>query len=72
MFLLTEVALGDSKGYDVLSFEEVEVLKKEYALLSSSREGIRRKLMLEMKARDAANSLREIHKPRSSQNGNYY
>lgn len=66
MFLLTEMALGDSKGYEVLSFEEVEELKKEYTFLSGSREATRRKLAAEMKLRDATQSLSRLHKPRHS------
>ena len=71
MFLLTDVALGESKGYEILSLEEVEDLKKEYAALTRNAEMLRRKLTLELKSRDATNTLREIHKPRQHlQNGN--
>lgn len=66
MYLLTETAMGDSKDYEVLSFEEVEDLKKEFSFLSTRIEATKRKLALEMKLRDAAKSLSRLYSPRSS------
>ncbi|OXV06750.1 hypothetical protein Egran_05483 [Elaphomyces granulatus] len=66
MHLLTEIAMGDSKGYEVLSFEEVEDLKREHALLSTRIEATRRKLALEMKLRDAAQSLSRLYSTKVS------
>ncbi len=54
MHLLMETAIGDSQSYDVLSFEEVDELKREYNFLDHRIEGTKRKLILETKLRDAA------------------
>ncbi|KAI9838267.1 MAG: hypothetical protein M1819_005535 [Sarea resinae] len=58
--LLVETAKGDSAEYEILSFEEVDRLKKEYKLVSSRAEASRRKLFLESKVRDAARSLSRL------------
>lgn len=65
LHLLTETAIGDSAGYQILPFEEVEGLKQEYARLSSRIENTKRKLALESKLRDAAQSLRRLSKIKS-------
>ncbi|KAJ9295756.1 hypothetical protein DTO271G3_5779 [Paecilomyces variotii] len=72
MHLLTETAIGDSLGYEILSFEEVEELKKEHSLLSSRVEATKRKLALETKLRDAARSLSRLHSPKSSRTSEDY
>lgn len=64
MHLLAETAMVDSKDYEVLSFEEVEQLKKEKAFLSNRVEATRRKLALEIKVRDAAQSLNRLYTPK--------
>ena len=61
MHLLMETAIGDSQDYEVLSFEEIDELKKEHAILSSRIDGVRRKLVLETKLRDAAQSLNRLY-----------
>ncbi|TKA78740.1 hypothetical protein B0A49_02977 [Cryomyces minteri] len=61
MHLLLETALGDSQHYQILSFEQVESLKKEQSLLSARTEGVKRKLALESKVRDAAQSLNRLY-----------
>jgi chromosome segregation ATPase len=61
MHLLMETAIGDSKGYGVLSYEELEELKRERATLLSRVEATRRKLALESKLRDAAQSLNRLY-----------
>ncbi|CRG84769.1 Myosin-10 [Talaromyces islandicus] len=66
MHLLTETAIGDSTGYEILPFETVEDLKREYAVLSSRVEGTKRKLALETKLRDAAQSLRRLPGPQTN------
>ncbi|QKX55746.1 uncharacterized protein TRUGW13939_02844 [Talaromyces rugulosus] len=66
MHLLTETAIGDSTGYEILPFETVEELKREYAILSSRVEGTKRKLALETKLRDAAQSLRRLPGPQTN------
>lgn len=72
MHLLTETAMGDSMEYEVLSFEEIEELKKEYSLLSNRVEATKRKLALETKLRDAARSLSRLHSPKSSRTSEDY
>jgi chromosome segregation ATPase len=61
MHLLMETAMVDSKQFEVLSFEEVEELKRERALLRSRIEATRRKLALERKLKDAAQSLNRLY-----------
>ncbi|KAJ5596627.1 hypothetical protein N7450_003085 [Penicillium hetheringtonii] len=53
MYLLTETAIGDSNNFEILSFEEVEELKKERSLLSTRIEGTKRKLALETNPRNS-------------------
>jgi chromosome segregation ATPase len=65
MYLLTETAIGDSTDYEVLSFDEVEQLKKERSLLSTRIESTKRKLAMETKIRDAAQSLGRLYSPPS-------
>ncbi|KAJ5544959.1 hypothetical protein N7461_007263 [Penicillium sp. DV-2018c] len=72
MYLLTETALGDSVNYEVLSFEEVEELKKEDTLLSTRIEGTKRKLALETKLRDAAQSIGRLYSPPSPRSSGEY
>ncbi|KAI9816132.1 MAG: hypothetical protein M1832_005139 [Thelocarpon impressellum] len=62
MHLLVETALGDGQEYEVLSFEEVDEMKKEHSLLSNRIDASRRKLALESKVRDAAYSLGRLGK----------
>ncbi|KAJ5972240.1 uncharacterized protein N7479_002158 [Penicillium vulpinum] len=72
MYLLTETAIGDSTNYEVLSFEEVEELKKEATLLSTRIQGTKRKLALETKLRDAAQSLGRLYSPPSPRSSGEY
>jgi hypothetical protein len=64
MHLLAETAMVDSKDFEVLSFEEVEQLKKERSFLSNRVDATRRKLALEIKVRDAAQSLNRLYTPK--------
>lgn len=64
MHLLMETAMVDSKGFEILPIEEVEELKRERASLQSRIEATRRKLALEMKLRDAAQSLNRLYSPK--------
>ncbi|EXJ70771.1 uncharacterized protein A1O5_05761 [Cladophialophora psammophila CBS 110553] len=66
MHLLTETAISDSREFEVLSFEEVEQLKKERAFLRGKIDTTRRKLALESKLRDAAQSLNRLYSVRES------
>lgn len=68
MHLLTETAISDSREFEVLSFEEVEQLKKERSYLRGKVETTRRKLALESKLRDAAQSLNRLYSTRESPN----
>ena len=61
MHLLMETAIGDSQGYEVLSFEEVDEFKREYSFLENRIQATRRKLTLESKLRDAAQSLNRLY-----------
>jgi peptidoglycan hydrolase CwlO-like protein len=72
MYLLTQTALGDSSNYEVLSFEEVEDLKRETTVLSSRIAGTKRKLELETKLRDAAQSLGRLYSPPSPRSSGEY
>jgi peptidoglycan hydrolase CwlO-like protein len=60
MHLLLETALGDSREFEVLSFEELEELKKDHLLISKRAEATKRNLLLESKVRDAAHSLSRL------------
>ena len=70
--MLTETAIGDSTNYEVLSLEEVEELKKEMTLLSIRIQGTKRKLTVETKLRDAAQSLGRLYSPPSPRSSGEY
>ena len=57
--------MGDSQQYEVLPIGETEDIKKQLALLSTRIEGTKRKLVLESKLRDAAQSLNRLHSANS-------
>ncbi|KAI9792847.1 MAG: hypothetical protein M1833_001006 [Piccolia ochrophora] len=61
MHLLVETALGDSSEYEVLSYEEVDELKKEHKHLSQRIEMCNKKLLQESKVRDAAKSMSRLY-----------
>ena len=65
MHLLMETAIGDSQQFGVLSFEEVDELKKELSVLSTRIDATKRKLAIENKLRDAASSLNRLYTPNS-------
>ncbi|OKL59852.1 hypothetical protein UA08_04704 [Talaromyces atroroseus] len=71
LHLLTETAIGDSAGYEILPFEEIEDLKREHEVLSNRIESTKRKLALETKLRDAAKSLSRLPNPKANGNGEY-
>ncbi|KEF54950.1 uncharacterized protein A1O9_08602 [Exophiala aquamarina CBS 119918] len=64
MHLLTETAISDSREYEVLSFDEVEQLKRERIYLRGKIDTTKRKLGLESKLRDAAQSLNRLYSTR--------
>lgn len=59
--LLVETALLDSSKFDILAIEEVDSLKKEKQKVDARIESARRKLALESKVRDAAQSLHRLY-----------
>lgn len=65
MHLLMETAMGDSRQFQVLSYEEVDTVKKELSILATRTDGTERKLALETKLRDAARSLSRLQDPAS-------
>ncbi|KAI9873431.1 MAG: hypothetical protein M1830_000417 [Pleopsidium flavum] len=65
MHLLMETAIEDSQEYEVLSFEEVDAMKRECSFLYNRIEATKRKLTLETKLRDAAQSLNRLNSTRS-------
>ena len=63
MHLLMETAIGDSQQYQILPYEEVDATKRELSILSTRIDGTKRKLVLETKLRDAAQSLNRLQDP---------
>ncbi|KAL3960155.1 hypothetical protein ACCO45_005272 [Purpureocillium lilacinum] len=61
--LLTETALSDSKGYEILTQEEVDELKKQSQLLAQRVESTRTNLAIQSKYRDAAVSMAKLYRP---------
>jgi hypothetical protein len=59
--LLVETALGDSKSYDILPYEELEATKREDQNLQNRVNAVRKQLALETKVRDAAKSLNRLY-----------
>lgn len=70
MHLLVETAVGDSLSYEILSFEELEALKKERVSLTSRMEAAGQKLALETKMRDAAQSLNRLSASKNRRGSN--
>ena len=70
MHLLMETAIGDSKGYGVLSYDELEELKRERSMLLSRVDATGRKLALESKLRDAAQSLNRLYSTKGRRESN--
>ncbi|KYK55784.1 involucrin repeat protein [Drechmeria coniospora] len=61
--LLTETALSDSKGFEVLTQEDVDELKKESQLLLQRVESTKKNLAIQSKYRDAAVSMFKLSRP---------
>ncbi|KAK5662863.1 hypothetical protein OQA88_6274 [Cercophora sp. LCS_1] len=61
--LLTETALSDSRGYEILSQEEVDQLKKQIQSLTMRIEQARTNLAIQSKYRDAAISMAKLYSP---------
>ena len=62
--------MADSQKYEVLSFEEIDQLKKESTVLASRIDAVKRKLVLETKLRDAAQSLNRLHSSKGRDGSN--
>ena len=60
MHLLMETAIMDSKDFEILSFEELEQLKRERGFLRTKVEGAKRQLGLEKKMYDAAQLMNRL------------
>ena len=65
MQLLVSSATVDCQDFKVLSYEEVERLKREQALLANRIDAHTRKLALESKVRDASQNLVRLHANRN-------
>lgn len=63
--------MGDSLGFEILPYEEAESLKKDYSYYSNRIEALKRKLALESKLRDAAQSLSRLD-DQDGTNGSIY
>ncbi|ODQ64575.1 hypothetical protein NADFUDRAFT_83531, partial [Nadsonia fulvescens var. elongata DSM 6958] len=58
---LIQSAMIESKGFKILSYQDIDPLKKQLILLKSRQTTIRHKLELESKVSDAASSLAKLH-----------
>ncbi|KAK3944548.1 putative involucrin repeat protein [Diplogelasinospora grovesii] len=67
--LLTETALTDSKGYEILSQDEVDELKKQIQSLTMRIEQARANLAIQSKYRDAASSMAKLYSPQKPEGG---
>ncbi|KAK6330128.1 hypothetical protein TWF730_004628 [Orbilia blumenaviensis] len=67
LHLLIETAVFDSSGYELLTHEELDRLKQEQTILIGRIEALRRKLLLETKVRDAAQSLSRLRSPKQNE-----
>lgn len=70
MHLLTETAISDSREFQVLSFDEIEQLKRDKIFLRGKIDTVKRKLGLESKLRDAAQSLNRLYSTRDPGDNN--
>lgn len=60
MHLLMETAIMDSKDFEILSFEELEHLKRERGFLRTKAEGAKRQYALEKKMHDAVKLMNRL------------
>ncbi|MCJ1280849.1 hypothetical protein MMC26_000166 [Xylographa opegraphella] len=65
MHLLMETAMGDSQHYQVLSPEDIDLVKKELSDITRRIHAAKRKLALETKLRDAAQSINKLNSSKS-------
>ncbi|BGP09784.1 hypothetical protein OF846_004039 [Rhodotorula toruloides] len=64
--LLSGAAVVDAKDYDILSWEEMQELKKEHALLATRLTSLNRSVALETRLRDSAAKLVRLSAPAST------
>ncbi|KAK6435034.1 hypothetical protein LTR95_008783 [Oleoguttula sp. CCFEE 5521] len=64
--LLHETALLDTQGYEILTIQEVDALKKEAERLRTRLEAAQRQLAFESKVRDAAQNLTRLYSSSSA------
>ena len=57
---LMETAMEDSQEFQIMSQEESDAIRKELSVLATRIDGTKRKLVLEIKLRDAAQSLNRL------------
>ena len=57
---LMETAMDDSQEFQIMSQEESDAIRKELSVLATRMDGTKRKLVLEIKLRDAAQSLNRL------------
>ena len=57
---LVETAMDDSQEFQIMSQEESDAIRKELSVLATRIDGTKRKLVLEIKLRDAAQSLNRL------------
>ena len=57
---LMETAMDDSQEFRIMSQEESDAIRKELSVLATRIDGTKRKLVLEIKLRDAAQSLNRL------------
>ena len=57
---LMETAMDDSQGFQIMSQDDSDAIRKELSVLATRVDGTKRKLVLEIKLRDAAQALNRL------------
>lgn len=68
LHFLVQNAIGESKGFKILSYQELDDAKKEFTMLYSRVTDVSHKLTMEKKLKDAASSLSKLHMDQGSSN----
>lgn len=69
MHFMVQSTLASAKGYKILSYQELDDLRKEQEVLRSRMADVMYKYEMELKVRDAAASLSKLHLQRDSTGG---
>lgn len=69
MHFMVQSTLASAKGYKILSYQELNDLRKEQEVLQSRMADVMYKYEMELKVRDAAASLSKLHLQRDSTGG---